>query len=145
MHWDNETKQWSQTLCIPDEGIKGMLIGRGGVHIRYIEKWSGCSLIIGDRPKLIMLDSSDKDRLEVFIKIMRDIISIETKITFQDILGCFKKHMKCQGNCEEHSSEVYFVEIRMDGHPFDKVHFWYCENAIKHDEGNGFQVIICES
>jgi len=63
------------TIELPDDDLKGRIIGREGRNIRSFEKAAGVDVIVDDTPGLIVLSSFDSIRREVARMAMQKLIS----------------------------------------------------------------------
>lgn len=63
------------TVAIPNEEMKGRLIGRDGRNIRSFEQLTGVSLLVDDTPGSVELSAFDPKRREVARRVLEDLIA----------------------------------------------------------------------
>lgn len=63
------------TVSIPNEEMKGRLIGRDGRNIRSFEQLTGVSLLVDDTPGSVELSAFDPKRREIARRVLEDLIA----------------------------------------------------------------------
>ncbi len=129
----------TSTIDIPNDDMKGRIIGREGRNIRAFEKSSGCDLIIDDTPGVVIVSGFDPVRREVARQSMAKLVADgrihPTRI--EEIVAATEKEMDAfiRRKGEEAAQEVNlqgFHErvIEMLG----RLHFRtsYSQNVLRH-------------
>jgi ribonuclease Y len=133
----------TSTVDIPNDDIKGRIIGREGRNIRAFEKATGIDVIIDDTPGVIIVSGFDPVRREVarlsLVKLITDGRIHPTKI--EEIVAATEKEMTqlITRKGDEAASEVNLGNL----HPrviemLGRLHFRtsYSQNVLRHDGRN---------
>ncbi len=63
------------TITLPDEEMKGRIIGREGRNIRSLETETGCTFIIDEAPRTIVISTFDPVRRETARRIVEELVA----------------------------------------------------------------------
>jgi len=129
----------TSSIDIPNDEMKGRIIGREGRNIRAFEKASGCDLIIDDTPGVVIVSGFDPVRREVARQAMAKLVADgrihPTRI--EEIIAATEKEMDAfiRRKGEEAAQEVNLQGlgdrvIEMLG----RLHFRtsYSQNVLRH-------------
>jgi ribonuclease Y len=129
----------TSTIDIPNDDMKGRIIGREGRNIRAFEKSSGCDLIIDDTPGVVIVSGFDPVRREIARQSMAKLVTDgrihPTRI--EEIIAATEKEMDAfiKRKGEEAAQEVNLQGlhervIEMLG----RLHFRtsYSQNVLRH-------------
>ncbi|MCS7250042.1 MAG: HDIG domain-containing protein [candidate division WOR-3 bacterium] len=126
---------------VPEEELKGKLIGRKGRNIHLIENLTGAEIIIDDTPKKIFIFSFNPKRRMLAKLLIKEIINekeISTEIiekTFKKILEEFEEKIFQIGldTCKELGIENFPKElIKLIGEM--EFHITYGQNLLSHSK-----------
>ena len=132
----------TQTVCVislPNDEMKGRIIGREGRNVRTIEAVTGVDLIIDDTPEAIVISSFDPLRREIARLTLETLIS-DGRIHPARIEEVYDKTCKdVQAAIREYGREaIYSLGIsKMDAELIEtigRLHFRtsYSQNALQH-------------
>ena len=141
---DVATEQTVSTINLPNDEMKGRLIGREGRNIRTIEAVTGVDLIIDDTPEAIVISSFDPLRREI-AKITIETLMKDGRIHPSRIEEVYDKVCKDMNNkiTEMGNNACYDLGItNVDPELVNligKLHFRtsYGQNALKHSKEVG--------
>lgn len=136
---DVASEQTVSTITLPNDEMKGRLIGREGRNIRTIESVTGVDLIIDDTPEAIVISSFDPLRREI-AKITIETLIKDGRIHPSRIEEVYDKVEKDINNkiTEMGQNAIYKLGItNVDAdlvHLIGKLHFRtsYGQNALQH-------------
>ncbi len=129
----------TSTVDIPNDDMKGRIIGREGRNIRAFEKASGCDLIIDDTPGVVIVSGFDPVRREVARQSMEKLVADgrihPTRI--EEIVAATEKEMESfiRRKGEEAAQEVNIQGLQdrvVD--MLGRLHFRtsYSQNVLRH-------------
>ena len=132
----------TQTVCViglPNDEMKGRIIGREGRNVRTIEAVTGVDLIIDDTPEAIVISSFDPLRREIAKRTLETLIS-DGRIHPARIEEVYDKTCKdVQSAIREYGKDaIYSLGLsKMDAELIEivgKLHFRtsYSQNALQH-------------
>ena len=141
-----------QAVSIPNEEMKGRLIGRDGRNIRAIEKATGVDLIVDESPDSVTVSCFDPIRRQIAINSLNELIKdgrihparIEsiTKKTQNDIDKTIRKageDATFESNVKGLPSEIIEIIGRL------KYRYSYGENVLQHSiEVANFSALMAE-
>jgi ribonucrease Y len=129
----------TSTVDIPNDDMKGRIIGREGRNIRAFEKASGCDLIIDDTPGVVIVSGFDPVRREIARQSLEKLV-IDGRIhptRIEEIVAATEKLMEgfIRRKGEEAAQEVNIQglhERTID--MLGRLHFRtsYSQNVLRH-------------
>ena len=136
---DVANEQTVTVVTLPNDDMKGRIIGREGRNIRTIESVTGVDLIIDDTPEAIVVSSFDPLRREI-AKITIDTLIKDGRIHPARIEEIYDKTVKEMNNkiLELGNDALFELGItKVDPELVSllgKLHFWtsYGQNALQH-------------
>ncbi len=136
---DVASEQTVSTISLPNDEMKGRLIGREGRNIRTIESVTGVDLIIDDTPEAIVVSSFDPLRREI-AKVTIETLIKDGRIHPSRIEGVYDKvekdiHTKITEMGQDALFSLGLTNVEPElVHLIGKLHFRtsYGQNALKH-------------
>ena len=136
---DHVSETSISVVSLPNDEMKGRIIGREGRNIRALEQATGVELIIDDTPEAVVISGFDLTRREV-ARIALEKLILDGRIRPARIEEVVKKAQKEVEEIMKEKGEAAILEVGVHGiHPelirlLGKMHFRasYGQNALKH-------------
>ena len=141
-----------QAVSIPNEEMKGRLIGRDGRNIRAIEKTTGVDLIVDESPDSVTVSCFDPIRRQVAINLLKDLIK-DGRIHPARIESLTKKAQSEINKTIKKAGEDATFDSNVKGLPSEiieiigrlKYRYSYGENVLQHSvEVANFSALMAE-
>ena len=136
---DSVTESTISVVSLPDDSIKGRIIGREGRNIRALEQATGIDLIIDDTPGAVILSGFDPIRREVARLALEQLV-LDGRIhpgKIEEIVAKCRKEVAKQ---TKQAGEQAVMELEIDNINQEMVHMLgrlkyrtsYTQNVLEH-------------
>ncbi len=136
---DHTAETTVTTVALPNDEMKGRIIGREGRNIRAFEEATGCEIIVDDTPGVVVISGFDPVRRQVAKRGLEKLIT-DGRINPARIEGVVKKSQEEVGHVMKEAGEHAVYEVGVTGLPQDLVKILgrlvyrtsYGQNVLKH-------------
>ena len=104
----------TSAVALPNEEMKGRIIGREGRNIRSLEAATGCNILIDDTPQTIVISGFDPLRREVARRTLEKLIS-DGRINPARIEEVIEEVRKDLDEAIRQAGESAVAELRLEG------------------------------
>lgn len=136
---DHSSELTTTAISIPNDELKGRIIGREGRNIRSLEDATGCDIIVDDTPETIVISGFDPVRRQVARVALERMIA-DGRINPSRIEEAVTKAQKDIGEKMKEVGEQAVYEVGVAGIPQDMIKILgrlyfrtsYGQNVLKH-------------